>query len=487
MRTCTNDMQTIQLFRRMINIFIIVVFSFLIHVCDIYAGTLKDEANTYREKGYESQQRGDIDEAIAWYQKTIAFDPDYAAPHNDLGILFESKGWIERAETEYKKALTIDPNYEQAHTNLALLYERKGELEKAAFHWMRRYKLGRSGDPWTEEARNRLEKIGLLETTGEQQPEVRTMEKERDTRRAAQEDAREELLEKKWLGEGRYQAKEIKNRERKEKILARKKREEERRRMKSELRLKRQEERRKGHVERQGLLEERRKKYEQLKQERQEERRKSRLEKQRLQKKEERPSKKSETPSAKVSSASTPKSTEVEGMLSEIENKTEQDIKRKAGRKAGWTKIGGRDRPPRKSEERRVKRQKKSDKPFEDKLQTSLALAEERLRQERMKETIEKNSSEPEIKSSSEASKFYSKAQSYYQHGEYAKALDEIRSGKRANPKDTSLVELEEKIKDKMKEERIKDLYNEGIMRYQQKDFSGAREEFESILNILPE
>ena len=104
-----------------------------------------------------------------------------------------------------------------------------------------------------------------------------------------------------------------------------------------------------------------------------------------------------------------------------------------------------------------------------------------------MKETIEKNSSEPEIKSSSEANKFYSKAQSYYQHGEYARALDEIRSGKRVSPQDRTLLALEEKIKDKMKEERIKDLYNEGIMRYQQKDFSGAREEFESILSILPE
>lgn len=129
----------------------------------IYPWTLSSEALVYRENGYKAQEIGDIDSAITWYQKACQLDANYASPHNDLGILYETKGWLDRAEMEYRKALAIDPNHERSYTNLALIYERKGDLEKSAFYWMRRYKLGKPGDYWTDEARKRLEKLGLVE------------------------------------------------------------------------------------------------------------------------------------------------------------------------------------------------------------------------------------------------------------------------------------------------------------------------------------
>ncbi|MFH1478413.1 MAG: tetratricopeptide repeat protein [Candidatus Omnitrophota bacterium] len=130
----------------------------------VYSGVkLKDDAVSYRKMGYEAQERGDIDDAISWYQKSASLDINYAAPHNDLGILYEAKGWLDRAELSYKKALAIDPNYEKAHTNLALFYERKGEPEKASFFWMKRYKLGNPNDLWTQEAKKKLIQQGLLD------------------------------------------------------------------------------------------------------------------------------------------------------------------------------------------------------------------------------------------------------------------------------------------------------------------------------------
>ncbi len=166
-------------------IFIIFISICLIDIKYIYARVvLSDEAVSYRNKGYEAQQNGDIDTAISWYQKSAGLDPKYAAPHNDLGILFETKGWLDRAEAEYKKALAIDSNYGKAHTNIALLYERKGEKEKAAFHWMKRYKLGRSGDPWTEEALTRLKKLDLLgDATENQLKKDKERQKEQDLKK----------------------------------------------------------------------------------------------------------------------------------------------------------------------------------------------------------------------------------------------------------------------------------------------------------------
>ena len=139
------------------------LFMLSMHAYPVYAVGLDSEASSYRNNGYLAQERGDIDEAISWYQKSISMNPNYATPHNDLGILFEVKGWPDRAESSYQKALAIEPEYANAHTNLALLYEKQGELEKAAFHWMKRYKLGKRDDPWTEEARQRLDKLELLD------------------------------------------------------------------------------------------------------------------------------------------------------------------------------------------------------------------------------------------------------------------------------------------------------------------------------------
>jgi len=156
--------------------FIILFFSIVLNTSYTYANkaaSISDEAEDYRTKGYEAQQRGDIDTAIEWYQKAVNLKPEYASPHNDLGILFEIKGWMDRAEAEYNKALTINPNYKEVHANLALLNERRGDLEKAAYHWMRRYKLGSPEDPWTQEAKNRLEKLGLLDKTEKDSTETK--------------------------------------------------------------------------------------------------------------------------------------------------------------------------------------------------------------------------------------------------------------------------------------------------------------------------
>ena len=125
---------------------------------------LREEALSYREQGYEAQQRGDQAGATAGYQKAIALDPSYPTPHNDLGILLESQGRMEEAEHAYQQALVLDPNYLEPHANLAMLYERTGQREKAIYHWMKRYQLGDPHDAWTARAEDRLIALGVLQS-----------------------------------------------------------------------------------------------------------------------------------------------------------------------------------------------------------------------------------------------------------------------------------------------------------------------------------
>ena len=126
-----------------------------------------------------------------------------------------------------------------------------------------------------------------------------------------------------------------------------------------------------------------------------------------------------------------------------------------------------------------------------------MRLAEERLKKERgtNAEPIKARETNTEqaapvvrpASTSNELNIAYNKAKDCYAKGEYAKALDIIRVAKQNSGENKSLLDLEEEIKFKMKEERIEDHYKEGMIHYRQKDFAGARKEFEAILSILPD
>ncbi|MBU1147069.1 MAG: hypothetical protein KKD11_01855, partial [Candidatus Omnitrophica bacterium] len=172
-----------------------------------------------------------------------------------------------------------------------------------------------------------------------------------------------------------------------------------------------------------------------------------------------------------------------ERVPSEVEGEKVRNKKKTPGDE--WTRLGGTP----------GEGTKRSD--IDAELQESLRLAEERLREEKRKAPVASASKKTtdlsnandvkKARPASSASGSYTKAKSYLSKGEYARALDEIRLAKKDNPGDPALLELEQEVKNKMKEERIGDHYNEGVMRYQQDDFQGARKEFEAILNILPE
>jgi tetratricopeptide (TPR) repeat protein len=124
--------------------------------------TLQAEARNYRQQGVEYQRIGDLDTAMAYYQKAIELDPVYTVAFNDLGIIYEAKGMSDRAEESYLRAIKINPNYLSSYSNLALLYESKRDLLKAAEYWKKRVELGPVGDPWTEKAKTRLNDIRLV-------------------------------------------------------------------------------------------------------------------------------------------------------------------------------------------------------------------------------------------------------------------------------------------------------------------------------------
>lgn len=117
-------------------------------------------------RAYEAQMRGDLDEAIAWYEKSIAarpsaeahtflgwtlsfrgeyaaairqcqtaigVDPDFGNPYNDIGSYLIALGRHEEAIPWFRKAISA-PRYEPRHyphVNLARVYVKQWKLSDA--------------------------------------------------------------------------------------------------------------------------------------------------------------------------------------------------------------------------------------------------------------------------------------------------------------------------------------------------------------------
>jgi tetratricopeptide (TPR) repeat protein len=76
-------------------------------------------------------RKGNVEEAIIEFQKSLQIKPDYAEAHLDLGNAFFHKGSLDEAISEFQTALRIRPNYAEAHLNFGLVLFKKGNLDEA--------------------------------------------------------------------------------------------------------------------------------------------------------------------------------------------------------------------------------------------------------------------------------------------------------------------------------------------------------------------
>jgi Tfp pilus assembly protein PilF len=82
-----------------------------------------DFGNPYNDIGAYLIEKGELDEAMTWFQKALQARryESPAFPHLNLGRVFERKGQWTEAIDSYKKALTLNPNYALAKKALGRL------------------------------------------------------------------------------------------------------------------------------------------------------------------------------------------------------------------------------------------------------------------------------------------------------------------------------------------------------------------------------
>jgi tetratricopeptide (TPR) repeat protein len=81
-----------------------------------------------------SEMRGDIDDAVAGYQRVIAGNPGRASAYRGLGRCYRKLGRNEEARSELEHSLKLFPSSPATHYQLALLYHDTGDQKTAREH-----------------------------------------------------------------------------------------------------------------------------------------------------------------------------------------------------------------------------------------------------------------------------------------------------------------------------------------------------------------
>jgi FKBP-type peptidyl-prolyl cis-trans isomerase 2 len=83
------------------------------------------------KKGIALQDKGQIDEAISYYQKAVGQNPNHTGAYYNLGVAFQEKGLIDQAILYYEIAIGFNQEFTEAHHNLGVAFNEKGKFDEA--------------------------------------------------------------------------------------------------------------------------------------------------------------------------------------------------------------------------------------------------------------------------------------------------------------------------------------------------------------------
>jgi tetratricopeptide (TPR) repeat protein len=85
--------------------------------------------------GSDLLERGQVEEAIAHFQRALESHPGYAEAHNNLGNALFRKGQVDEAIAHFQQAVHLDPKLGNAHSNLGTALLQKGQVGEAIVHF----------------------------------------------------------------------------------------------------------------------------------------------------------------------------------------------------------------------------------------------------------------------------------------------------------------------------------------------------------------
>jgi cyclophilin family peptidyl-prolyl cis-trans isomerase/Flp pilus assembly protein TadD len=88
-------------------------------------------ADIWNERAQIYAAMGDIEQAKAVYQESLAIDDEYASTQLAIGKLYTALGEWDNAAQAYSRAIELNPKLTDAYTNLGYVYSQVGDMEAA--------------------------------------------------------------------------------------------------------------------------------------------------------------------------------------------------------------------------------------------------------------------------------------------------------------------------------------------------------------------
>ena len=107
--------------------------------------TTKEQAGHYFHKGYAAQMKGDLDEAIACYKKSIEHVPT-AEARTFLGWTYSFKGDYQAAIRECHTAIQVDPGFGNPYNDIGAYLIELGRYEEA-IPWLKKAMAAKRYEP----------------------------------------------------------------------------------------------------------------------------------------------------------------------------------------------------------------------------------------------------------------------------------------------------------------------------------------------------
>ncbi len=89
-----------------------------------------DETNYFRV-GEEFSKQGEHENAIRWYRKALAINPNYAAAHANWGTCLMYQGKLDEAKEHLVRATQLNPDLSEPHCALGVVLWRQNKLSEA--------------------------------------------------------------------------------------------------------------------------------------------------------------------------------------------------------------------------------------------------------------------------------------------------------------------------------------------------------------------
>ncbi|MFQ5897087.1 MAG: tetratricopeptide repeat protein [Candidatus Methylomirabilia bacterium] len=107
--------------------------------------TAREQAEHYFHKGYEAQTGGELEEAIAYYKKSIECFPT-AEAHTFLGWTHSFRGDYEAAIRECHLAIEVDPDFGNPYNDIGAYLIELGRYDEA-IPWLKKAMLAKRYEP----------------------------------------------------------------------------------------------------------------------------------------------------------------------------------------------------------------------------------------------------------------------------------------------------------------------------------------------------